>query len=292
MAPPVADDLLLSLSAKQRVTVQRSQEVVRSRVLLRSHTEAAGSAHYDYNPRREQVRGRAGRMCLPRWWGDGGGGGGLLSREQVAAPVWAEPGWMGALATLPACQSVRAQLTPPSAAAPASAIAIAVERRGARAAQPRHVSLCRRPRCAADRGRAGAPLAAGEATTPVPAGLAACTRRWGVKYRFAAPVHCPTACTALTLYTTLLLPVPAGNLAGAGCRQALRAGAGKLLGADGAGRRPVEHQLRPVRGRRHVTGLLGSRDWGAARDSIVRLAVLTPSSPVHGSRIKIEVHAE
>ena len=197
MAPPVADDLLLSLSAKQRVTVQRSQEVVRSRVLLRSHTEAAGSAHYDYNPRREQVRGRA-----------------------------------------------------------------------------------------------GAPLAAGEATTPVPAGLAACTRRWGVKYRFAAPVHCPTACTALTLYTTLLLPVPAGNLAGAGCRQALRAGAGKLLGADGAGRRPVEHQLRPVRGRRHVTGLLGSRDWGAARDSIVRLAVLTPSSPVHGSRIKIEVHAE
>ena len=41
--------------------MQRSQEVVRSRVLLRSHTEAAGSAHYDYNPRREQ--GGGGRVA-------------------------------------------------------------------------------------------------------------------------------------------------------------------------------------------------------------------------------------
>lgn len=37
-----ADDLLLSLSAKKKVQVQRSQEVVRGRLLLRNYTQASG----------------------------------------------------------------------------------------------------------------------------------------------------------------------------------------------------------------------------------------------------------
>ena len=52
-AAPCADDLVLSLSAKQKVKVQRSQEVVRSRLLLRNNTQAAVAANYDYNLRTE-----------------------------------------------------------------------------------------------------------------------------------------------------------------------------------------------------------------------------------------------
>lgn len=52
-----ADDLLLSLSAKKKVAVQRSQEVVRSRLLLRNYTQAAVAANYDYNIRTEQWAG-------------------------------------------------------------------------------------------------------------------------------------------------------------------------------------------------------------------------------------------
>lgn len=55
-ARPPADDVLLSLSAKKKAQVQRSQEVVRGRVLLRNYTQAAAAATYDYNLRTEQVR--------------------------------------------------------------------------------------------------------------------------------------------------------------------------------------------------------------------------------------------
>ena len=54
--PLSPDDLLLSLSAKQKVQLARSQEVLRGRLLLRSYTHAAASAHYDYNVRSEQAR--------------------------------------------------------------------------------------------------------------------------------------------------------------------------------------------------------------------------------------------
>ncbi|PSC73740.1 outer envelope pore [Micractinium conductrix] len=52
-----ADDLLLSISAKKKVQVQRSQEVVRSRILLRNYTQAAVAANYDYNVRSEKWAG-------------------------------------------------------------------------------------------------------------------------------------------------------------------------------------------------------------------------------------------
>ncbi|EFN55602.1 hypothetical protein CHLNCDRAFT_52218 [Chlorella variabilis] len=52
-----ADDLLLSLSAKKRVQVQRSQEVVRNRLLLRNYTQASLGANYDYNLRSEKWGG-------------------------------------------------------------------------------------------------------------------------------------------------------------------------------------------------------------------------------------------
>ncbi|KAL4457292.1 hypothetical protein ABPG75_012157 [Micractinium tetrahymenae] len=52
-----ADDLLLSLSAKKKVQVQRSQEVVRNRLLLRNYTQAAVAANYDYNVRTEKWAG-------------------------------------------------------------------------------------------------------------------------------------------------------------------------------------------------------------------------------------------
>ena len=42
---PAADDVLLSLSAKKKVAVQRSQEVVRGRLLLRNYTQARRSIH-------------------------------------------------------------------------------------------------------------------------------------------------------------------------------------------------------------------------------------------------------
>lgn len=52
-----ADVLLLSLSAKKKVQVQRSQEVVRNRLLLRNYTQAALAANYDYNVRTEKWGG-------------------------------------------------------------------------------------------------------------------------------------------------------------------------------------------------------------------------------------------
>ena len=67
MAPPVADDLLLSLSAKQRVTVQRSQEVVRSRVLLRQRPAPRAA---------QDVRQRLGRKIKHRAEPAGRGRGG------------------------------------------------------------------------------------------------------------------------------------------------------------------------------------------------------------------------
>lgn len=47
-APPAflsaADDVLLSLSAKKKVAVHRSQEVVRGRLLLRNYTQVGCGA--------------------------------------------------------------------------------------------------------------------------------------------------------------------------------------------------------------------------------------------------------
>ncbi|PRW57685.1 outer envelope pore isoform A [Chlorella sorokiniana] len=52
-----ADDVLLSVSAKKKLAVQRSQEVVRGRLLLRNYTQASVAANYDYNIRTEQWGG-------------------------------------------------------------------------------------------------------------------------------------------------------------------------------------------------------------------------------------------
>jgi hypothetical protein len=63
--------VLLSLSAKKKARVARSQEVVRGRVLLRSYTQASAQAHYDYNLRSEKVRAWRQRGGIA----DGAGGG-------------------------------------------------------------------------------------------------------------------------------------------------------------------------------------------------------------------------
>ena len=41
--PLPADDVLLSVSAKKKLAVQRSQEVVRGRLLLRNYTQVGGA---------------------------------------------------------------------------------------------------------------------------------------------------------------------------------------------------------------------------------------------------------
>lgn len=52
-----ADDVLLSLSAKKKVKVQRTQDYLKNRVLLRSYTQATAQASYDYNLRTEKWGG-------------------------------------------------------------------------------------------------------------------------------------------------------------------------------------------------------------------------------------------
>lgn len=58
--PLTADDVLLSLSAKKKVKVQRTQDYLKNRVLLRSYTQATAQASYDYNLRTEKAS--AGRQ--------------------------------------------------------------------------------------------------------------------------------------------------------------------------------------------------------------------------------------
>jgi hypothetical protein len=49
------DDILLTLSTKKKLALQKQQDVVRSRVVLRSYTQLALAAHYDYNLKTEKV---------------------------------------------------------------------------------------------------------------------------------------------------------------------------------------------------------------------------------------------
>jgi hypothetical protein len=60
-----------------RPQVQRSQEAVRGRLLLRNYTQASLGAHYDYNLRSEQVMGWS-LLQLPGW---------MLCMLQVPAPL-------------------------------------------------------------------------------------------------------------------------------------------------------------------------------------------------------------
>lgn len=58
-ASTATDDVLLSLTAKQRVAVAKSSHVVRGRHVLASYTQATLKAHYDFNPRTERWGGEA-----------------------------------------------------------------------------------------------------------------------------------------------------------------------------------------------------------------------------------------
>ena len=80
---PTTDDTAFTVSAKKKFVVNKQQEVVRNRVLLRSYTQAVAAANYDYNLRTERVGGvRVGGegMAEPQvqewvgWWVPGSNG--------------------------------------------------------------------------------------------------------------------------------------------------------------------------------------------------------------------------
>eukprot|EP00887_Chlorella_sp_A99_P007997 scaffold12.g7997.t1 len=54
---PSSDDTAFSLSAKKKFVLNKRQEVVRNRVLLRSYSQASLAASYDYNMRTERWSG-------------------------------------------------------------------------------------------------------------------------------------------------------------------------------------------------------------------------------------------
>jgi len=54
-----SDDVLLTVTAKQKVRLAKGTDVVRGRQVLRSYTQAAFKARYDYNVRTESWSGEA-----------------------------------------------------------------------------------------------------------------------------------------------------------------------------------------------------------------------------------------
>jgi hypothetical protein len=59
VANSASDELVLSATAKQKATIQKTQEVIRGRAILRNYTQLKLSARYDYSPQADRFSGSA-----------------------------------------------------------------------------------------------------------------------------------------------------------------------------------------------------------------------------------------